>query len=541
MSDEPREAPREEQRQGPKAREFGDPTQCMGGTDGVKFTGRFAALTVSLALTCIVIAIFADGWVKVKDPTFFANHRDRAVTWSKLGFNGSATEVELGLRKYCVTFRDEVTTSDSFLPPGRVCSWYTEGIDATFGTATEEHALNDIFGYSIIESINIAVQILWITFGVGFIGALFSEKKCCALAWSIFLVLGTALPMVIGRVVITILEDDISAAGGDPEVVYAQSFYACLAGFIFSALTCIAATLACTFTAGSEISDLEELGDGSDIKFQTRNFTEYGYMNDQIELVGRLGSALGQLGWILYLIAIMEGTWITTDELGGVGVTPASIGFYDYGLGNTTEAIFGLQQWCVKGLVIFDPNGNQIMEDQFNCYDNDQKLGLYDVDICDITSHADMCSNFGSAMLAICAGYLIGILADWFSDKMAVQGALHIVACACGIYACFETSATYNGDTFEEMVGSDPTLGDGIGLVIGGIFCFGLGSICSCLDNFNTCRPSGKYSEASFCQKLCVCGKMGHAELYSEDGAKVNKGGQCECCYGNQRVRGKVR
>jgi len=85
-------------------------------------------------------------------------------------------------------------------------------------------------------------------------------------------------------------------------------------------------------------------------------------------------------------------------------------------------------------------------------------------------------SRFSLVCLFVCLFVCLGF-----------KGALHAVACACGVFACINTSYTYTSDTMGDMVGSEPGMGDALGLVIGGIISFALGCLCCCLDNFDKC------------------------------------------------------
>lgn len=518
-------------------RAYGSPTSSRH-VDGVKLSGRIATLAVSLCLVCIVITILADGWVTIEDSLFFAKTLDdgRTIDWAKLGINGTAQSVELGFQRFCVGFRPGVVTSDRALQAGRICQEYTDGLDVIFGQAAEDHAMHETFGYDIIQSMNYALRCLWLVFGCAFVGALFSEKKQCTFCCSIFIVIGTILPLIIGSVAIKILTE--SMPGGEQTTENTGSFHACLAAMCMGWVTMIAAFIACNYTAASEIA-LHESNRENDV-MQSRNFTEYGIVNDQIEFVGRMGALLGQLGWILYLSALMNGNMITTDRFGqGGGAVKAGLGtssLGDFGFGNATHARLGLAQFCTKGVTLLW-EGEEILPDAWSCYLNDEELGDNAVDICDVFTTADLCGNMNIVAMAVVIGICVALFGDWFSEKMMVQAVLQAIAAALGIFACSINSKTYDNDGFSALLGAEAGPDSGVYLIIGGICSLVCGSICCFLDYLDACRIEGNYAAAPWYKKCCVCFKLGHADLYDENGIESNTGGQCECLYGNQRAR----
>ena len=85
-------------------------------------------------------------------------------------------------------------------------------------------------------------------------------------------------------------------------------------------------------------------------------------MNDQIELVGRFGAALGQVGWLLVLMGLMDSEWAHIDTIGNEAMT-------EYGLENATSGILGLNEWCIGGIDVTVPDSS---EENMQVYAKDQ-------------------------------------------------------------------------------------------------------------------------------------------------------------------------
>lgn len=472
-----------------------DPDEPRCGDDSVMWTERIGSFTVTLTLISICVAIFWDGYVEVYDSLHFVRTPDRDIAWERLGINGTAQALELGLRSYCVIPKQSVVIADSGVPAGRVCEWYGQGaIESTFGTASDDHKLQGVFGNETISAMNAVLWVLWLSFLFGFIGALFSEQKCCNLTWGAFLVIGGAAPIAVGMVYIKVLEEDIAEDGGSADVEYIGSFWACVCAICFAGITVLAGAFACA------------VGEKSD---KTNGSSSY--MNENIEIIGRVGAALGQIGWILYLSAMLDGRWVVTDQLGSDYLS-------QFGLGNATEASFGLQEWCTRGLDLKDAmTSAEVHFEGRLCYKTNENLGAYAMDICDVLSDTKICDNMNIAMLAVVIGFVIGILADFFSDKMKIVSWLQFIAAVCGIIACVINSQSYSGGNLNDIIGDEAAPGNAVYILIGGIVAFIFGGISCLFDAMDICRPEN-FAEGSCIQKCCVCGQSGSADISEIEG-----------------------
>ena len=202
------------------------------------------------------------------------------VAWPGIGtgpgLNGTAETIQFGLRRFCGVYREgSGTDADPFIGKGKSCQRYGEYMDATFGLTPEDGDLARAFRTSdMIFLMSATVWALWAAFAMQFIGALFSEKKCCTACLSVLICLALACALTIGPITKRWIMQDL---GEGVEFEYLAGWNFCLAGFLISVMMTTCTMVACGYTSADEFDVLEEVGDDVESgQMQTRNFTEFG-------------------------------------------------------------------------------------------------------------------------------------------------------------------------------------------------------------------------------------------------------------------------
>ena len=127
----------------------------------------------------------------------------------------------------------------------------------------------------VVFLMSTTVWALWAAFAMQFIGALFSEKKCCTACLSIVICLFLACALTVGPITKRWIIQDL---GDEVEFQYLIGWNLCLCAFLTAVMMTTCTLIACGYTSADEFDTLEEVGDdgAEQSAMQTRNFTEFG-------------------------------------------------------------------------------------------------------------------------------------------------------------------------------------------------------------------------------------------------------------------------
>ena len=181
-------------------------------------------------------------------------------------------------------------------------------------------------------------------------------------------------------------------------------------------------------------------------------------MNDGITVLGRCGSLLMQIVWILLLFSILNPAWSTTDSLGTSGgfcLPQDAMSAADQELCDGRKASFGLWGFCVEERFAFlSPAGN---ETHMVCPEWGDTIQITGSNGTDARSGFDRFGlDSGNQMRDAAIGCLItatlaAMVGDVISEKLVLCAWLALLSaitniCGYGVWVAYENKIDTDGD-----------------------------------------------------------------------------------------------
>eukprot|EP00040_Diaphanoeca_grandis_P018516 m.97362 g.97362 ORF g.97362 m.97362 type:complete len:483 (-) comp26972_c0_seq2:207-1655(-) len=445
--------------------------------DGVRTSGRIAGMCISVAMACAMVAMIQDDWIKFSSDDGFAE-------WPEIASNGTVSHYEFGLHSYC-TFFTETHATELGIPDGKLCEDYGDYVSSYFTMVEDtDHCAKFEKAELCFYTHKIMVCLL-IGFVLAFVGALYSEKPTATLVCG----LGTMLSLGAAATMVQLLEANLKKEGGG-DVEWLNSRSVCVAGTVFAMLSFVLGTAACYFKP-------DEKG----------SFRGYNLFNDNIELIGRVGSGFGQLGWLLFLAAALSNKWYLYEDFGSEQLIP-------YNLENTTDGYIGLLGFCVRSSQELSLGDS---EKPYICYTLRKKFGDEQMQGCEIF---ECCDELNITMGILFCAIIVGALADFFSDKMMIQFGLQLVAGILGVATIIIMSTPL---AKVDNIAGDGEIDQGIFFLIGGVVLFFTGAAFCFVDAMDFCRVK-EGVEPNICQRCCSCGATGGGGSHHGRGGGRDRG-----------------